>query len=67
MIPTLIIYSIVIFAAFYSGFYFGYYKREGKAPELPIMTDVKKVIEKATETKPQKPSNEEMKANSFFN
>lgn len=64
---TLIIFGIFITAAFYSGFYFGYYRREGKPPEsIPIISDVAKAIDKAT-TKYEKPSEEELKANSFFN
>jgi hypothetical protein len=38
----LIITVIAIFAAFYSGFYFGYLKRENKPPEsMPIVDDFK--------------------------
>jgi hypothetical protein len=69
MIATLIIFGVFIIAAFYSGFYFGYTKREGKPPEaMPIVSDVKEVLDKAMEPKkPDKPTKEEQKANSFFN
>lgn len=67
MIITLIIFGVFITAAFYSGFYFGYTKREGKPPEsMPIVSTVNKVVGRMTE-KRDKPSREELKANSFFN
>lgn len=63
---TLIIFGIFIVVAFYSGYYFGYQKREGKPPELPVVTSVADVLDKAKK-KPEKPSREELKANDFFN
>lgn len=69
MIITLIVFGLFIIAAFYSGFYFGYTKREGKPPEsMPIVSDVANFVEKVvTKENQEKPSREELKANSFFN
>lgn len=69
MITYTIITITSIFAALMCGFYFGYIKREGKPPEsMPIVTDVLNAMEKAvTKEKKEKPSSEELKANSFFN
>ena len=51
-------------AALWSGFFIGYYKREGKPPEVPIVTAITRAI--AAE-KPREPDKEELKANTFFN
>ena len=65
---TLIIFGIFLTVAFYSGYFFGYQKREGKPPEMPIISSVTDIVDKAMEPKkPEKPSKEELKANSFFN
>lgn len=61
MIIECIIFGVFIFAAFYSGFYFGHMKRENKPPEsmpyTPITeymeTKFNQVIEKVESTKRQ--------------
>lgn len=63
-----IIFSLSILAAFWSGFYVGYLKKEGKPPEIPL-PDIKEII---NSVKPEKRlSKEEQreleKANSFYN
>jgi len=63
MTTALIIFGIL--TAFYSCFYFGYLKREGKPPDkMPIVSDLMAL---ATATKPERPDKEEEKANTFFN
>jgi hypothetical protein len=59
---ALIIFGML--AALWSGFFIGYYKREGKPPEVPIVTAITRAI--AAE-KPREPDKEELKANTFFN
>jgi len=65
---NLIIFSLSILAAFWSGFYVGYLKKEGKPPEIP-MPNIKEII---NAVKPEKKlSKEEQreleKANTFYN
>jgi len=65
---TFIIFSLSILAAFWSGFYVGYLKKEGKPPEIP-MPNIKEII---NAVKPEKKlSKEEQreleKANTFYN
>lgn len=49
-------------AAFYSGFYIGYLKREGKPPEIPFVLPILPTKEKEAEL-----SKEEQRANTFYN
>lgn len=64
---TTLIIVFGMLTAFYSGFYFGYLKREGKPPELPQI-NLKEVIN-AVKPEP-KPSiqeiREQAKANNFY-
>lgn len=62
-IVIVILIILGMLAAHWSGFYMGFYKREGKVPEvtlphLPIPEP---------EKKPGKPDKEDQKANEFFN
>ncbi len=67
MITILIIFGIFIITAFYSGFYFGYTKREGKPPEgMPIVSEVSSFIETVKPKPFKKPTQEEIRANNFF-
>jgi len=44
MTIALIIFGIFLLAAFWSGFYIGYLKREDKAPDMPAIKSFKRVI-----------------------
>lgn len=50
---TLIIFGIFVMAAFWSGFFVGYLKREGKAPETPIPKTFKMIRD--IKAKPDEP------------
>lgn len=59
MTTALIIIGLL--TALWSGFFMGYYKREGKVPEIPLPQITMPTVEK------KKPDKEEEKANTFFN
>lgn len=67
---TLTTFSLSILAAFWSGFYVGFFKREGRAPEMPLPT-IKEVINSVRPERKEKLSKaeqrEQAKANSFYN
>lgn len=67
---ALIILSLSILAAFYSGFYFGHMKREGEPPEIPL-PNIKEIIDVVKPEKPQRLSRaeeiEQAKMNVFYN
>ena len=44
MTIALIIFGIFLLAAFWSGFYIGYLKREEKPPEIPAVKTFKRVV-----------------------
>ena len=54
---TLIVFGIFVLAAFYSGFYCGYLKREEKPPELqmPLPPAVKAMVAAARKTEKEEP------------
>jgi hypothetical protein len=62
-IVIVILIILGMLAALWSGFYMGFYKREGKAPEVPLP----KLPIPELEKKPGKPDKEDEKANEFFN
>lgn len=66
MIPELIVFALFIFAAFYSGFYIGYYKREEKPPEIIKPNFVSRRAKLSRAKKEPEPTKEELKANSFY-
>jgi hypothetical protein len=42
---TIIILALAMLAAFWSGFYVGYIKREDKKPPVPFVTDINEFAE----------------------
>lgn len=67
MIATLIAFGVFIIAAFYSGFYFGYTKREGRPPDkMPIVSEFSSFVETVKPKPFKKPTREEVRANNFF-
>lgn len=64
MTTALIIFGILL--ALWSGFIMGYYKREGKTPDIQLPNILAPIVE-AMEKKKGKPDKEEEKVNSFFN
>lgn len=66
---TLIIFGIFILTAFFGGFFVGYYKREGKKPE--ILPEIKEIIAAVVPAKEEKLSKAEQreieKMNEFYN
>jgi len=65
-IIILIIFAIFIFAAFYSGFYIGYFKREEKPPEIIKKDIMSKPFRRIKPEKETRPTKEELKANTFY-
>jgi len=63
MTTALIIIGML--AALWSGFIMGYYKREGKAPDIQLPNILAPIVEVVK--KKGKPDKEDEKANSFFN
>jgi hypothetical protein len=72
LMDVLLIFIVVVAinAAFYSGFYFGYMKREDKPPEK-LIPNIKEVINTIKPEKKEKLSREQErelnKANDFYN
>jgi len=67
-----LILAVSVITALWSGFFMGFYKREGKAPELPtdsvttFIDNVKKATDDLTQKRNGK-KEEDNKANSFYN
>jgi hypothetical protein len=64
----ILIIILGMLAAFYSGFYCGYLKREEKAPQMPIENITKgiKTTIDNVKNKKERPDKEKAKENSFF-
>lgn len=65
-IILIIVFAVFIFAAFYSGFYIGYYKREEKPPEIAKRDIMSRPFRRIKPAKEPKPTKEELKANTFY-
>ncbi|MFA4854198.1 MAG: hypothetical protein WC616_02475 [Candidatus Omnitrophota bacterium] len=69
-IILMLVFAIAILAAFWSGFYVGYLKREGEPPEIPL-PNIKEIINNIKPEKKQRLSKaeeiEQAKANVFYN
>lgn len=46
---TTIVLTIGMLLAFWSGFYVGYIKREGKKPPVPLVADIEEVVDDVIE------------------
>lgn len=66
---NIIIPIITLLVGLYTGFYFGYLKRENKPPIMPVVTEIqqlKQYIENRLEDAEIKPRKEEFKPKSWF-
>jgi hypothetical protein len=65
---TVTILVLGILAAFWSGFYVGYIKREGKKPPVPFVTDINEFAEEIMDKVRDKMAKEkETEPDSFYN
>lgn len=49
MITVVVMAIIGMLAAFWSGYWVGYVKREGKRPPVPFVRDIEEIVEQVTD------------------